>query len=1628
MSKLFNWAAARLFAAFALALPLAAMAATSTYSTYKDDVDTPRDGAYGNAGYQRFQLNATWMFNVSGDDVASTADSVSLDSIKVYWHSSGHGNATIGNGGSNEPDPYLVVTTPQKVIVGISAAGEKWTASGSSTFAFTGLTISPNAQYHYYFATSISGLSVGDVLSGDGVQARFTGTWHGSAKTSDTTVCVMTDGRYSIRCDFAVSEATSTVLTTTSEGVNLATGSNPVFVKGAVADGAVNVASGAAVPTLTVVGQATTLKLADSLSATYLYLPATTTIDASDVTFAMPSGDATTAETVLVSGKISSASNPAVTLPTLADGYAFEPVVYDDTGIKVTVSKPVDATVTLVNGTELLWSNVKPAGWINSAVPTITIDNTSNAGTLVFDENVQAAKIVLPGGWAANIKRSAGVTVDIPYFSCPNNYANHTFTDFEAIPQTVQTTTSADKIYVSGTEALTSFPQISTANQCADISIAQKATFADNGFNVVGSKTININTGADISAARFVLGNNGGVTQTVNQNGGTITVTGSAAPTSNQASILLGHWGSGATATLKTLGGTFTANNVASRLGWDGTATWQIGGGDSAAQVNVYGIVNGGNGHAGAGTLNIMANGTLNLGAGGIDFSNSSNGGNINLAGGAIDTGASAVTIANAKDGGTIINQGTTTAINVGSGETLTVNAVLSGSGVGTLNKTGEGKMILAKTATTKGKLLVSAGTVEFNEGINWGSNGTVEIGQNGTLNVLTSESVAEGELLVAGAFTVNGAVLTNGTAVAFEVRTDGIYIDDPNKITITVPAVANATVTVKIGDDTIGTAAGEYSVPNDSVVTVTYEAAAGYAISGTTEYTINTASATTFDPSESTQVAAAVAYIGTTPYSDLATAFAAVDDDDTLTLVGTAVTLNSDVTVAKSYTLAGDAQGTSVTGSGKIYLTGSAELTLDATLTVGNQFVFQSADAELTFPSDKTPASVRPLSGYTGGTRDNGNGTKTYYMYRFLMLSVGGSNVTFAYAEGATTNGAPVESGTPVVAQQVDEGDILVFTVTPVDGYIDLVVTCNNETLTQVDGKYTVVVGAANVVLQATVTAGPTVAQIGDTEYPSVAAAFAAAVAGDTIKVVANNSLGGLIPVTKNLTLDLNGFTVTGAEGTQMFQPRGGSSFTITDTSEGKTGKAVTAAKVILTGDPCTVTINAGTLQSDDVPIWIWNNQTEGTRAVNINGGKLICGSSTSNSCVMNYSGNINMTGGEIVSTCFGFQGNTVNVSGGIVTVGASRVFYYDDKNQRVTGGTFNMDVSQYVSSGYEILNNGDGTYTVRRDNGWMYAAPGYWDYTGTWTGGAELGDDKVTISDGATYSNRTASAGQLVTVAMTLSFDDVNDDEDGYEGAKAAIRLGTGETEGTYVFQLYTYENSAATWKNATGFTPAVETDYNVLFVLDLTNKTYTASIVSGATTNELSVGGSTTIAFANQNNATPVQQIDFVGSGTVSSVEGSYEDAPVPEGFVENDEVTLSDGTATLTAAQATWLNQFGVKLTVAARLAELSSAQFTAAYLLNLDITGTFSYTFNVTGFGFETVNETECAVVTVTLTREGKVSQAINGTLKLTGAMQLGGQFETKASATISDDDFSEGNTATLKLEKSGALFYKPVIE
>ena len=864
-------------------------------------------------------------------------------------------------------------------------------------------------------------------------------------------------------------------------------------------------------------------------------------------------------------------------------------------------------------------------------------------------------------------------------------------------------------------------------------------------------------------------------------------------------------------------------------------------------------------------------------------------------------------------------------------------------------------------------------------------------------VTILSSESITT-ETDVSKV-TVNGLYTVASVAGALKLVS--------TRVEVTVPAINNATVTVSVGGETIGTEAGTYKVAPDAVVTATYAAAEGYEISGQTVYTIDVSnSETTFDPAGTTDVKQYVAYV----------VFQQEQEYD-----------SSYYDVTNYYTTVAAAIDAAKAMKKMVVLIAQPEATDTYNISAGETVKVKKG--EFTFDGIIFPEGPE----YNNTTNVYGEVTQYKCAVNTATIQYPGEDpqgVTTPLAmilNGLYTGYSPSLAGTVVTV--LDGSDASVGDAMPE------VFTYDSEAHTYTLKTMVVSINTGAV----------------DIYYPTISNAFEAVVSGQTIKVLCDNTSNVRSVRVKEgttVTLDLNGFTVTGPSGDNpMFWLEDNSNFVVTDTTEDKAGKLVSeASKVVWSNNRCTFTLTAGTLESGNMPIYIYEASAQSvpsdTRVVNVNGGKLICKSANGgDACIVNTPGRVYVTGGVIESTVRGIRAVISEISGGTVKVGNS-VFYNDDSFQVVTGGTFNKDVSKYVpSSGYEILNNGDGTYTVRRDNGWMYAAPGYWDYTGTWSEGAALSNDKVTISDGATYSNRTASAGQLVTVAMTLSFDDVNDDEDGYEGAKAAIRLGAGETEGTYVFQLYTSENSTPTWKNATGFTPAKGTDCNIVFVLDLTNKTYTASVVTdaGATTNVLSVGGSTTIAFANQNNATPVQQIEFVGAGTVSSIEGSYEDAPVPEGFVENDEVTLSDGTATLTAAQATWLNQFGVKLTVAARLAELSSAQFSAAYLLNLNIMGTFSYTFNVTNFGFETVSETERAVVTVTLTRTGVLTEnekakPIVGTLKLKGTATLGTEFTVIDEAAVefdADADFSDGateTTVTVDKSETDAKFFQPVIE
>ena len=289
-----------------------------------------------------------------------------------------------------------------------------------------------------------------------------------------------------------------------------------------------------------------------------------------------------------------------------------------------------------------------------------------------------------------------------------------------------------------------------------------------------------------------------------------------------------------------------------------------------------------------------------------------------------------------------------------------------------------------------------------------------------------------------------------------------------------------------------------------------------------------------------------------------------------------------------------------------------------------------------------------------------------------------------------------------------------------------------------------------------------------------------------------------------------------------------------------------------------------------------------------------------------------------------------------------------------------------------------------------------------------------------------------------MTLSFDDATDDDDDFGDAKAAIRLASGETDGTYQFQLYTSDGANKVWTNATvvGVAATKEVDYNFVIVLDLTNKIYTASVVSGTTTNALTIGENVTeIPFACQGEVTPVQTIDFVGSGTVSSIEGSYEtpeEPPAPEGFDEDDTI----GEVTLTAEQAAWLNGQANYDALAAKIEKMDATAFNDAYLLNLDILDTDSgYTFAVKGI---VVGEGKVDV-TVTLTRDGALTEneeakPIVGTLKLKGTAALGTDFTVLGETAVefgANANFGDGateTTVTVDTTKTGAKFYLPVIE
>jgi hypothetical protein len=165
--------------------------------------------------------------------------------------------------------------------------------------------------------------------------------------------------------------------------------------------------------------------------------------------------------------------------------------------------------------------------------------------------------------------------------------------------------------------------------------------------------------------------------------------------------------------------------------------------------------------------------------------------------------------------------------------------------------------------------------------------------------------------------------------------------------------------------------------------------------------------------------------------------------------------------------------------------------------------------------------------------------------------------------------------------------------------------------------------------------------------------------------------------------------------------------------------------------------------------------------------------------------------------------------------------------------------------------------------------------------------------------------------------------------------------------------------------------------------------------------------------------VTSFSFIGDTYFTSLVGDCRYEII--GFVADEALALSNNVeVVLSAVKAAWLNKCGGDKAAVQRAAGgLSEKEFDDAYLLNLDIAdGSRSYAFAITDIA---VGDTS-VTVSVTLTRSGKIGQAINGTLKFYGAATLA-DFKAAASplgsAVISDDNFSDGDSASAAIQLDG---------
>lgn len=441
--------------------------------------------------------------------------------------------------------------------------------------------------------------------------------------------------------------------------------------------------------------------------------------------------------------------------------------------------------------------------------------------------------------------------------------------------------------------------------------------------------------------------------------------------------------------------------------------------------------------------------------------------------------------------------------------------------------------------------------------------------------------------------------------AVAFDVcgydTYDGVSVTVKGNSTINgdieVSRSANNTKDVKLALES-GTISGKLKIDSsikNSTATTTVTKGGNVTVAAPVGYAWN---------AEGTLVAA-VAQIGDNGYVTLADAIAAAEDGNTVQLLADST---EDVTIDKNITLDLGGKTLTNTGAGKATISvnnGVTATVKNGSVVGGTSFYNIQVGTAVNSTANLTLEDVTATAGNTGSSMIDNFGTLTIESGTYTggmnvvkseegsKLTINGGTFTGTYAKGWSYNGVILSAGTT----KITGGEFIQNATTPAKSYPSVVLAMKEDGYPSTieitggkfinnksDGKIFYGYGKAtsdnfevsggtfnksisdgfcaegfiptkNADGTYGVKAGKYVAKIGKKNYETLADAIQLAAKGKTITLLANVNENVEIKATKNLTLDLNGYTLNGGTGTAKAALTNYGTITIKDSSEAQTG-----------------------------------------------------------------------------------------------------------------------------------------------------------------------------------------------------------------------------------------------------------------------------------------------------------------------------------------------------------------------------------------------------------------------------------------------------------------------------------------